>query len=148
MRDYSDSRFGRFFLYLLVYRNKAQDWDTHGHRVGFEGVALLSDFRPQWHHIFPKKYLEGHVDEDLVNALGNIAVIGPEINIRISAKDPMKYIVKYEISDQKLSQQFIDPKSISLSQEGYKTWVQDRAARLAEVANGFFAELAPLPPEV
>lgn len=84
----------------------------------------------------------------LVNALGNIAVIGPEINIRISAKDPMKYIAKYDISDEKLSQQFIDPKSISLSQEGYKTWVQDRAARLAEVANGFFAELAPPPPEV
>jgi hypothetical protein len=148
MRDYSDSRFGRFLLYLLVYQNKAQDWDAHGHRVGFEGLALLSDFRPQWHHIFPKKYLEGHVDEDLVNALGNIAVIGPEINIRISAKDPMKYIAKYDISDEKLSQQFIDPKSISLSQEGYKTWVQDRAARLAEVANGFFAELAPPPPEV
>jgi hypothetical protein len=146
MRDYSDSRFGRFLLYLLVYRNKAQDWDKHGHRVGFEGLALLSDFRPQWHHIFPKKYLEGHVDEDLVNALGNIAVIGPEINIRISAKDPMKYIAKYEISDEKLSQQFIDPKSISLSQEGYKTWVQGRATRLAEVANGFFAELAPPPP--
>jgi hypothetical protein len=147
MRDYSDSRFGRFLLYLLVYRNNAQDWDTHSHRIGFEGLALLSDFRPQWHHIFPKKYLEGHVDEDLVNALGNIAVIGPEINIRISAKDPMKYITKYGISDEKLSQQFIDPKSISLSQEGYKTWVQSRASRLAEVTNDFFAEIAPTPPE-
>ncbi len=147
MRDYSDSRFGRFLLYLLVYRNKAQDWDKHGHRVGFEGLALLSDFRPQWHHIFPKKYLEGHVDEDLVNALGNIAVIGPEINIRISARDPMKYITEYDISDQKLSQQFIDPKSISLSQEGYKTWVQERAHRLADVANDFIAEIVP-PPEV
>jgi hypothetical protein len=148
MKDYSDSRFGRFLLYLLVYRNKALDWDTHGHRIGFEGVQLLSDFRPQWHHIFPKKYLEGHIDEDLVNALGNIAVIGPEINIRISAKDPMKYITKYEISDEKLSQQFIDPGAISLSQEGYKTWVQGRATRLAEVAKDFLAEIAPPLPEV
>lgn len=87
-----------------------------------------------------------HSDEptEIVNALGNIAVIGPEINIRISAKDPMKYIAKYEISDEKLSQQFIDPASISLSQEGYKTWVHGRAQRLAEVANDFFAEIAPL----
>src|SRR3989475_10228677 len=30
LRDYGDSRFGRFLLYLLVYRNKAQDWDEHG----------------------------------------------------------------------------------------------------------------------
>ncbi len=51
--DYSDSRFGRFLLYLLAYRNKALDWDEHGHRIGFEGMALLADFRPQWHHIFP-----------------------------------------------------------------------------------------------
>lgn len=31
LRDYADSRFGRFLLYLLVYRNEAQDWDEHGH---------------------------------------------------------------------------------------------------------------------
>ena len=101
LRDYGDSRFGRFLLYLLVYRNEAQDWDEHGHRIGFEGVSLLADFRPQWHHIFPKKYLNGKVEEDLVDALANIAVIGPEINIRISAKDPMSYIAKHKITDAK-----------------------------------------------
>ena len=73
-----------FCSYLLAYRNKAIDWDDHGHRVGFEGMEVLADFRPQWHHIFPKKYLEGNVNEGL-DALANIAVIGPEINIRISA---------------------------------------------------------------
>lgn len=30
MRDYGDSRFGRFLLYLLAYRNNAQDWDSSG----------------------------------------------------------------------------------------------------------------------
>ncbi len=143
LRDYGDSRFGRFLLYLLVYRNKAQDWDEHGHRIGFEGVSLLADFRPQWHHIFPKKYLEGKVDESLIDALANIAVIGPEINIRISAKDPMSYIQKYKITDQKLAQQFVDPATISLSYEGYETWVRNRAKRLAEVGNELLAELAP-----
>src|SRR5437016_4424599 len=37
MRDYTDSRFGRFLPYLLVYRNEAIDWDDRGHRIGFEG---------------------------------------------------------------------------------------------------------------
>jgi len=124
LRDYGDSRFGRFLLYLLVYRNKAQDWDEYGHRIGFEGVSVLADFRPQWHHIFPKKYLEGKIDDSLIDALGNIAVIGPEINIRISAKDPMKYIDKYKITHQKLAQQFVDPATLSVSHEGYEAWVR------------------------
>jgi hypothetical protein len=106
LRDYGDARFGRFLLYLLAYRNKAIDWDAQGHRLGFEGVTLLADFRPQWHHIFPGKYLEGKVDEALIDALANIAVIGPTINIRISAADPLSYVTKYSISQHKLDQQF------------------------------------------
>jgi len=142
LRDYGDSRFGRFLLYLLVYRTKAQDWDEHGRRLGFEGTSLLSDFRPQWHHIFPKKYLDGKVDETLIDALANIAVIGPEINIRISAKDPMSYIAKYKITDEKLAQQFVEPASLSISHDGYKEWLRCRAESLAEAGNAFLAELA------
>jgi len=143
LRDYGDSRFGRFLLYLLVYRNKAQDWDEHGHRIGFEGASLLSDFRPQWHHVFPKKYLNGKVDEPLIDALANIAVIGPEINIRISAKDPMSYIAKYKITKEKLAQQFIDPASLSISHDRYEEWLRRRAKTLADAGNAFLAELAP-----
>jgi len=143
MRDYGDSRFGRFLLYLLVYRNKAQDWDEQGHRIGFEGASLLADFRPQWHHIFPKKYLNGKVDEPLIDALANIAVIGQEINIRISAKEPMSYIAKYKITDQKLRQQCVDPASLSISRDGYEEWIKRRAKVLADAGNAFLAELAP-----
>lgn len=98
LRDYGDSRFGRFMLYLLVYRNKALDWDEHSHRIGFEGVEVLADFRPQWHHIFPKKYLEGHDNNGMTDVLANIAVIGPAINIRISAKAPLDYVTRYKIT--------------------------------------------------
>jgi hypothetical protein len=143
MRDYGDSRFGRFLLYLLVHRAEAQDWDEHGHRIGFEGLSLLSDFRPQWHHIFPKKYLAGKVDDSLIDALANIAVIGPEINIRISAKDPMSYIAKYKITDEKLTQQFIDPTSLSIPHSEFEVWLRGRAKRLADEANEFLSELAP-----
>jgi hypothetical protein len=124
MRDYGDSRFGRFFLYLMVYRNSAKDWDEHGHRLGFEGINVLADFRPQWHHIFPKKYLEGKVDEALIDALANIAVIGPEINIRISAKDPMSYIAKYNITTEKLTQQFCGPRG----HKGFSRSIRNMAA--------------------
>lgn len=141
LRDYGDSRFGRFFLYLLAYRNNACDWDSFGHRLGFEGTEVLADFRPQWHHIFPKKYLMGKVDEQLINTLANIAVIGPAINIRISAKDPMSYISKYDISVEKLEQQFIEPNVHAVTTTDYETWLIGRAERLAKEGNIFLAEL-------
>jgi hypothetical protein len=141
LRDYGDSRFGRFLLYLLVYRNEAQDWDEHSHRLGFEGVEVLQDFRPQWHHIFPKKYLEGQNVNGLTDALANIAVIGPTINIRISAKAPLDYVKRYKITAQKLEQQFIDPSFTDLPISEYETWTRQRSERLASQANAFLAEL-------
>lgn len=141
LRDYGDSRFGRFLLYLLVYRNQAQDWDERGHRIGFEGLEILKDFRPQWHHIFPKKFLEGKASEDKINALANIAVIGPSINIRISASDPMNYIQRYNIGKEKLEQQFINTDITNLTIADYESWLNQRAQRLTEASNRFLNEL-------
>lgn len=141
MRDYIDSRFGRFLLYLLVYRNNAKDWDESGNRIGFEGIEALADFRPQWHHTFPQKFLEGKVNEDKINALANIAVIGPNINIRISAKDPMNYVQKYKISKEKLEQQYILEDVTQTTIAGYEKWLNQRAQRLAQAANDFLNAL-------
>lgn len=141
LRDYADSRFGRFILYLLAYRNQAQDWDESGHRLGFEGLEILADFRPQWHHIFPKRFLEGKASDDKVDALANIAVIGPSINIRISAKEPLNYIERYGITPEKLAQQFIEGAITTISVSGYEDWLNRRAQRLADAGNAFLEEL-------
>lgn len=141
LRDYSDSRFGRFLLYLLVYNNQALDWDEHSHRLGFEGAEVLADFRPQWHHVFPKKFLEASVNGNLVDALANIAVIGPAINIRISAKAPLDYVARYKITPEKLQQQLIDPSFTAVPISGFEEWLSARAARLAEAGNALLASL-------
>ena len=141
LRDYIDSRFGRFFLYLLAYGNNAQDWDKAGHRLGFDGQELLADYRPQWHHIFPKKFLEGKINDDKIDALANIAVIGPSINIRISAKSPMNYIERYEITTQKLAQQLVTDNIETLSLTNFEKWLNQRAQRLADAGNEFLNEL-------
>jgi hypothetical protein len=44
-RDYTDGKFWRFLLYPLVYENEAQDWDSPGTRLGFEGAELLARSR-------------------------------------------------------------------------------------------------------
>jgi hypothetical protein len=141
MRDYGDTRFGRLLLYLLVLGNKAVDWDQRGVRIGFEGSELLAGFQPQYHHIFPKKFLEGQVDAELIDALANIAIIGPTINIRISKQNPMAYIPKYNITADKLRQQHISGQITSTTVDQYGKWVRTRADELAKVGNEFLESL-------
>lgn len=142
MRDYGDSRFGRLMLYLIAYSREAQDWDEPGHRLGFDSAEVLKDFRPQWHHIFPRKFLEGKADPALIDSLSNIAVIGPRINIRISDADPMDYLAKYSISDKKLEQQLIDASRDNFSVENFPKFVSRRAERLSDEANDYLGRLA------
>jgi hypothetical protein len=148
MRDYTDGRFWRFLLYLLVWRNNAMDWDPSGGRLGFHGAEVLAQFKPQWHHIYPKKFLKGHVDEATIDALANIAVIGPEINIRISAKDPMKYLDKYQITDEKLLQQFIEQSRADFLIAEYSAFLRRRAQSLAAAGNRMLRELSEGLPDV
>jgi hypothetical protein len=141
MRDYTDTRFGRLLLYLLVLGNKAVDWDQRGVRIGFDGAELLAGFQPQFHHVFPKKFLEGQTDSNLVDALANIAIIGPTINIRISKQNPMDYIPKYKITAEKLRQQFISGQITNTAVKQYPDWLKTRATDLAGVGNAFLEEL-------
>lgn len=142
LRDYTDGRFWRFFLYLLVWRNNAMDWNPSGGRLGFHGAEVLAQFKPQWHHIYPKKFLKGQVDDSTIDALANIAVIGPEINIRISAKDPMKYLDKYQITDAKLQQQYIEQPRADFSISSYGNFLRRRSKSLAAAGNRLLLELS------
>lgn len=91
--------------------------------------------------MFPKKFLEGHVSGDLIDALANIAIIGPSINIRISKQDPMDYIPKYKITSKKLGQQFITAKIVTTTVAEYPAWLSHRAEILADAGNSFLEEL-------
>lgn len=137
LKDYVDARFGRLLLYLLVYKNEAKDWDERNTRIGFENEVVLAGFQPQWHHVFPRKYLEGQVPEGDIDRLSNIAVIGPTINIRISAKQPMDYIPRYGISEEKLGQQFISSDLKDRRAADFDAWSKARAELLAKESNAF-----------
>jgi hypothetical protein len=146
-RDYTDGKFWRFLLYLLVYKNGAQDWDKAGTRLGFDGKELLADFRPQWHHIYPQRFLHKKVESEKIDSLANIAVIGPNINIRISSQDPMKYLDKYAISDEKLDEQFVKWPRADFTVEKYQEFLEARASRLADEANRYLLVLSNALPE-
>jgi hypothetical protein len=141
LRDYGDSRFGRFLLYLLVWANRAVDWDEKKHRLGFQGSDAWPGFQPQWHHIFPRKYLGSQFESSEIDALANIAVIGPSINIRISAKAPMDYINRYGIDGQRLDQQYVEREIASMPVGEYPKWLRGRATKLAKAGNAYMAQL-------
>jgi hypothetical protein len=46
--------------------------------------------------------------------------IGPEINIRINAQNPMNYVGRYKITPAKLQQQFIDVGIVSVPVAGFE----------------------------
>ena len=140
MRDYGDTRFGRLLLYLLIHSKKAVDWDQRGVQIGFEDAELLAGFQPQFHHVFPRKFLDGHIDANLIDALANIAIIGPTINIRISKQNPMDYIPKYKITAEKLRQQFISGQITNTNVKQYPDWLRTRASELASEGNRFLEE--------
>lgn len=139
MRDYSE-RFGRLLLYLLVFRNSAKDWDGGERRIAFDGDKLVAGFEPQFHHVFPRKFLKGHADDALIEALANIAIIGGATNLKISAKDPLDYFEKYRIDDEKREQQFIVGPVASMTPLNFSHWLESRAALLASEANKLIEE--------
>ncbi|MEO3384960.1 DUF262 domain-containing protein [Mesorhizobium sp. CAU 1741] len=141
LRDYSDARFGRLLLYVLIYNAGAIDWDKPHMKIGFDSGDLVAGLTPQFHHVFPKAFIGDSHPESLVNALANIALIGPKANIRISKNNPMDYVGKYNIGDSQLSQQFIEPTLSSTSVAEFPKWVQTRAERLAKAGNELLAAL-------
>lgn len=141
LEDSRDEYFRLMLMYLMAYDRKACDWKK-GTRLGFEGKDLLTGFSPDWHHIFPKKYLEmNEVPDDRINALANLAVIDPKTNIRFGKKEPSRYLEKYEIANEYLDQQLVPTDRKLFTIKNWEKFLSLRAAALANAANKYFAEL-------
>jgi hypothetical protein len=143
IRDYSDGKFGRLILYLLAFRNRAEDWDLTPRRIAFDGDKLVPGYEPQFHHVFPRKFLKGAVDDVLVEALANIAIIGGATNLKISSRNPLDYFDKYGIGPEKREQQFVHGLVTSMTPDNFPGWLQERAEKLATASNLLLAELRP-----
>jgi len=141
LRDYGDSRFGRLMLFLLVFNRGAIDWDASGDRIAFEGTELERGFAPQFHHVFPRNFLVNKAPLEQIEALANIAIIGPRANIRINDQDPLAYFSKYKICSEKRRQQFIEDDVESMVPENFPIWIGKRAQSLADATNGYLSKL-------
>ena len=131
----------RLMIYLLAFKNDAQDWNTDGYKVKAEAVG---SYEPEWHHIFPRKWLRDQVpgiEKKLIDSVANMAVISGEANRKIAAKAPKDYIAELNLAARGLLDQQAIPDPTFVEPDKYKEWLHRRAERLAQASNEFLAEL-------
>ena len=74
-------QFLRLMLYLVLRSKHAVDW-VEKTQIGFDktGSSIASDFKPNWHHIFPKSVLRNYnVEDDAINWFSNITVLNEKL---------------------------------------------------------------------
>lgn len=89
-------RLSNAILCLLASR-EPKDWKHHDRRV-LTDIYYKSTDRPNLHHIFPINYVTNHPGQNKLdfNSLMNIAYLRQLINLEISDKNPVKYLLKYD----------------------------------------------------
>lgn len=139
--EYTD-KFLRLILYLTVFNNKAKDWVNQDVRIGFdrEDNELNEGFRPEWHHIFPRKLVRDSFDGGLVNSLANIAVLNEKANRSFSAKPPLQYLNEHGVGSDRLEEQAVPANG--LVPEKFEEFLRLRAERLAAQATAYVQQLA------
>ena len=145
LKDYRRDRFMRFLLYLAIFNNGALDWRQRV-RIGYvSSDTPFSEFRPQWHHFFPRNILrrynerlsnsEKFSDEE-INSLANITILNP--NQKAFRTEPYDYIKRYNIPNELLEQQFIPTYDENLWRvENYREFLKERAKLMVEGINRF-----------
>ena len=131
----------RLMIYLLAYKNDAEDWNTDGYKIRAEATGM---YRPEWHHIFPRKWLNSNVtdlDKKYIDTVANMAVISGDANRKIGAKGPSQYMEELQVAKRGLliQQAIPDPQFVAPGQ--YRDWLDRRAEMLAHEANKYLLEL-------
>jgi hypothetical protein len=140
--EYTD-KFLRLILYLTVFNRKAKDWINQDVRIGFdrEDNEINDGFKPEWHHIFPRKVVRDTYDGSLVDSIANIAVLNEKANRSFSAKVPQKYLQEHDVKPDRLQEQAV-PSGNLLNVENFEEFLKVRAEQLAERATTYLQGLA------
>ena len=104
--------------------------------IRLDNSWLKESSSKNYHHFFPKKYLEKKGESEHKNALANITLIDAYSNKSINDKDPKKYITEFmknnpDMKDT-LKTHFIDLNDFGVLENNYETFLNKRAARLAD----------------
>jgi hypothetical protein len=139
--EYTD-RFLRLILYLTAFNAQAKDWMNQDVRIGFdrEDNEMNEGFKPEWHHVFPRKLLRGSFDDAAIDSLANIAVLNEKANRSFSSKPPSEYLQEYQVQPERLAEQAV-PAGELLDLDRFEEFLDCRSSQLAERATAFLEGL-------
>ena len=140
--EYTD-KFLRLILYLTVFNSKAKDWINQEVRIGFdkEDNEINEGFKPEWHHVFPRKVVKDSFDSSLVDSIANIAVLNEKANRSFSGKAPRQYLKEHNVKPERLDEQAV-PGDGLLDVSKFEEFLKVRAEKLAERATAYVQALA------
>ncbi|EHG7891809.1 DUF262 domain-containing protein [Citrobacter braakii] len=93
-----------------------------------------------YHHFFPRKYVERHCPSMEPNLIANITLIDAASNNKIRAKAPSLYINELNTANSKLksslrSHLINSPKGFGIMEDDYEKFIEKRSAAIAEALN-------------
>jgi len=130
-------RSGLFKTMFLVFRDDgAKDWHT---RLAIDLDHSGSQHRIQFHHVFPKAFLDKKYEPKQVNDIANMAFISGGTNRRISAKDPAIYFeeITKEHGDELFEKQCVPLDEELRSIDRYNDFLEIRRKMIADRLNIF-----------
>ena len=127
-------------LYMLTRVWQARDWETG---IELKGHLLGNMSALELHHIFPKSLLyKAEYETSDVNSLANFTFLTKETNLKVSNKDPSKYLAAYAQKDPALLESHWIPTDPQLWQVNrYQDFLSARRQLLAAAANEFIETL-------
>jgi hypothetical protein len=136
------SKGARFYplLYLMTRVGKARDWASDL-ELSMNLLGRLN--RLEVHHVFPKDllYKHGYSRPD-VNAIANFTFLTQETNLRVSNRDPAKYLEEFSAKHpEAVSSHWIPMDRRLWRVENYQEFLAERRALLAHAANSFLDSL-------
>lgn len=110
-----------------------------GGEVMLHNRALKKANSRHFHHIFPKAYVRGKPGAEEVNSVANIALVPADLNLRIGAKAPSKYLSKYarenDAWDRTLRSHMIKGRTrTAMEEDDFSRFLRERAKLLSELA--------------
>ena len=135
--EYTD-KFLRLILYLTAFNKEAKDWVNQDVRIGFdrEDNEINEGFKPEWHHVFPRKIVKDKFEGSLVDSIANIVVLNEKANRSFSAKLPRQYLKDHDVRPDRLEEQAI-PSNAPLDVDKFEEFLRLRAEKLAERATAY-----------
>ncbi len=139
-----EGRFLKLILYLMAFKNQANDWFSNV-RLGYlPNNVINNDFTIEEHHFFPRSLLRSiGVDKEERESLANISFINPGTNKKLR-DEPRVYIQRFNISKNELDKQLVPTGDEELWRlKNYDAFLKRRSEMIANAIKEFFKNLFP-----